>query len=325
MEPNFIMNKVSPKVIVVTLNYNQIEYTKHCITSLIKSNYDNFEILVVDNGSTENNYQQLYSFVENSGKVIIKRIQHNLGYVGGINVGMAEAAASGADYFLVMNNDTVIHESAISELVACAEKHNSNAIVSGKVYNYDEKDTLQYIGQEFDEKGMLDQRSIVSNCREKDVGQYDKEMEMGMLDDIFWLLPSSLYSKLGAYSDYFYLYGEQNDYGFRALKEGYKFIYTPLAKIWHKGGVTTCDGDKKAARIEYWTSFAVFKLAALHFPEKADSFNRKWALRQTVKNFILFLTGEKKWENVKAVILAYKNFKHWNLVRYVDNGYNPFS
>ena len=81
MEYYFIMNKVSPKIIAITLNYNQIEYTKHCITSLIKSDYDNFEIFLVDNGSTEENYKKLYTFVENFDKVIIERIQYNLGYV----------------------------------------------------------------------------------------------------------------------------------------------------------------------------------------------------------------------------------------------------
>lgn len=319
------MLKRLPKVVVITLNYNQFEYTKDCIDSLVTSKYDNYEILVIDNGSEESSYVELSSYVNSYERVILKRLGKNLGYVGGINYGMHEAKKLGADYFLVMNNDTVIDENAVLSLVQCAERYKSKAIVSGKVYNYDEEDTLQYIGQSIDKDGMLNQKSIIKNRREKDVGQYDEEMEMGMLDDIFWLLPIGAYNELGNYSEFFFLYGEQNDYGFRALSAGYKLIYCPLAKIWHKGGVTTCDGDKKSPKIEYWTSFAVMKLAVLHFPDRAGRFIRVWVLRQTLKNTLLFILRKKRWGNISAVLKAYSNFKHWNKIRYQDNGYNPFS
>ncbi|EGR0093535.1 glycosyltransferase family 2 protein [Vibrio vulnificus] len=315
-----------PKVIVVTLNYNQVAYSKDCIESLLKSTYLNYQLLLVDNGSTSENFLEINKLFENEPLINIVRLYENQGYVGGINHGMKLAYDMGADYILVMNNDTIIDQDAISSLVECAERYNEKAIVSGKVYNYDERDTLQYIGQDFDPDGMLNQRSIVKGRREKDVGQYDEEREMGMLDDIFWLIPKSLYEKLGSYSDYFYLYGEQNDYGFRALKEGYKFVYTPNAKIWHKGGITTCGGEKKSAKIEYWTTFAVFKLAVLHFPEsKSKPFIKKWFIRQLIKNIILFLSGKTKLDNVQSTYLAYKHFRHWNLVRYKDNGFNPFA
>lgn len=319
-------NNLQPKVVVVTLNYNQVSYTVDCVNSLLKSDYKNYEILLVDNGSTEENYASLLNNLQDSNVLKVHRIEQNKGYVGGINEAMREAYQLGADYILVMNNDTLIAENSISSLVNCAEKHEGLAIVSGKVYNYDEKDTLQYIGQEFDPNGMLDQRSIVKNRREKDVGQYDEERELGMLDDIFWLLPKSAYEKLGDYSDYFYLYGEQNDYGFRALKEGYKFVYTPEAKLWHKGGITTCDGQKKSAKIQYWTTFAVFKLAVLHFSDdRSTPFIKRWYTRQLLKTFLNFLMGKAQKDNVKAVYLAYKHFKGWNEIRYKDNGYNPFS
>ncbi len=316
----------SVKVIAITLNFDQVEYTKDCIQSLLESQYNNISILLVDNGSTIDNFKTLTKVLPiTDSRLIVKRVENNIGYVGGVNYGLKEAKKLGADYFVILNNDTIVDSKAISELVDCSERHLRKTIVSGKVYNYDEKDTLQYIGQSFDENGILNQRSIIKNKKEKDVGQYDSEMEMGMLDDVFWMIPSSLYDRIGPYSDYFYLYGEQNDYGFRALKEGYKFIYTPNAKIWHKGGITTCNGEKKSAKIEYWTSMAVLKLASLHFPEKSLAFNRKWIIRQFLKNLLLFCFGKTKWNNVKCPLIVYKNYRHWNLVRYKDNGYNPFS
>lgn len=315
-----------PKVVVVTLNYNQNKYTLDCINSLLQSDYPNFEIALVDNGSTMESFMSLQESLPKDNRLKIYRLPKNLGYVGGINYGMESADKLYADYQLIMNNDTLIDVDTIKELVITSEKYKGKAIVSGKVYNYDEKDTLQYIGQHFDPENMLNQVSYIKNLREKDIGQYDREIEMGMLDDIFWMLSKEIFKKVGFYSDYFFLYGEQNDYGFRALKTGYKFIYTHKAKIWHKGGITTTtDGIKKSPRIYYWMAFASFKLAVLHLPQnKAKKFCRNWMLRNYIKHFILSIIGKSSFKIFKAIYLANKNFKHWNKVRYLDNGYNPF-
>lgn len=314
-----------PLVLVVTINYNQNGYTEECVASLLRSSYTNFKVVVVDNGSSKDHYECLLHALPEDGRLSIERLEENRGYVGGVNFGLEMGSELRPDYFLVLNNDTLIDESAIASLVECAERRGRRAIVSGKVYNYDEKDMLQYIGQDFDPKGMLDQRSIVKGGRERDVGQYDVEREMGMLDDIYWLLPFNLYKEIGPYSEYFYLYGEQNDYGIRASRAGYKLVYTPNAKLWHKGGVTTCNGEKTSAKIEYWTCFAVFKLAVLHFPRsKSNPFIRKWFVRKLLKSLFLYVSGEIKFDNVKSIVLAYRHFRHWDKVRYKDNGYNPF-
>ncbi len=317
--------KSQESVVIITLNYNQNEYTLGCVESLLSSDYGNFQLFLIDNGSSEENYQKLKDSIPSDGRLFLFRIKDNCGYVGGINFGLKSASSYDPDFYLIMNNDTIIDEFAISELVDAGLRYDKKAIVSGKVYNYDEKDTLQYIGQDFDPEEMLNQKSIVKERREKDIGQYDSEREMGMLDDIFWLMPSSVYKTIGGYSDYFFLYGEQNDYAFRALKEGFKLIYTPQAKLWHKGGITTCGGEKTSARIEYWTTMAVLKLSVLHFPShKAQKFYRKWLLRSLFKNVFLLLAGKNKPSNILAIVQAYLHFRHWNVIRYKDNGYNPF-
>ena len=281
-----------PKVVVITINYNQTEYTNECIKSLFNSDYKSFEIILVDNGSELVNFNaiknELYEFSESN--LHLKRLNNNVGYVKGINFGLSEAAKLNPDFILILNNDTLIDSSSIRMLVEVAETHSRKAIVSGKVFHYHEEDILQYIGQYKDPDGGINQQAIVDNQYEKDKGQYDIEMEVGMLDDIFWLIPMKLYESIGGYSEYFYLYGEQNDYALRAISSGFKLIYTPQAKLWHKGGITTSDGDKKSARIEYWKKMAVLKLSILHLnKERATSFFRKWFLRESIKSIIYFL------------------------------------
>ncbi|PQJ73796.1 glycosyltransferase family 2 protein [Polaribacter gangjinensis] len=320
------INLSVPKVCVITLNYNQKDYTKDCINSLLKSTYLNFEVLLVDNGSSQENFTKLENELPNDNRLIISRLEENIGYVGGINHGLLKASEKDFEYFLIMNNDTLIDENAIKELIITAEKHNGNAIVSGKVYNYDEKDTLQYIGNVYsDRKGILDYKSPIKNRREKDVGQFDTEMEMAMTDDIMWVIPRKIFKDIGYYSDYFYLYGEQTDYAIKAQKKGYRLIYSPKAKIWHKGGITTTNGNKKSARIIYWTTFATLKIAKLHFTKnESKKFFRQWLLRMTIKRILYFFKRKENFTILKAHTLAIIHFCFWSKIKYTDNGYNPF-
>lgn len=313
-------------VVIITLNYNQNEYTLACINSLLKSTYDAFKVLLIDNGSSEENFKNLSKEAPADDRLSIIRLEKNIGYVGGVNHGLKLASEGGADYFLVMNNDTLIDPEAVTALVDSAQRHCDDAIVSGKVYNYDEKDTLQYIGNGKSTGGPFDFKAFVKNRREKDTGQYEEEMEMGMLDDIFWLIPKKVFDRVGYYSDYFFLYGEQTDYALRAIQEGFKLMYTPGAKLWHKGGITTVDGDKQSPKITYWTTFATLKLGALHLSaEEAKRFHRNWINKYTVKRILGLLKGDLGMPNIKAHFLAVRHFRYWNMVRYKDNGYNPFN
>ena len=230
------------KVSVITINYNHSKETLDCLNSILQSTYSNIDVIIVDNGSEIEDYQRLYNKVSNP-KVHIVRQNKNSGYVGGVNSGLKEAQKYLPEYFLILNNDTVIDKNAISELVKTAEKHNNNAIVSGKVYIMDEPETLQYIGQWTKNMKKLSFPSYVKDGHELDLGQYDKEIKLGMSDDICWLLPYNIFKNVGYYSTDFFLYGEQNDYAIRAIKMGFYLIYTPHSKIWHYCHLTTSGGD----------------------------------------------------------------------------------
>lgn len=314
-----------PKVIIITLNYNQNDYTIDCINSLLGSDYQNFSIYLIDNGSTQQNFESLKQGLPTDERFFVERLEDNIGYVSGVNYGIKQALSLRGEYFVIMNNDTLIDKNAITALISTVQRYDDNAIVSGKVYNYDEKDTLQFIGNAKSKKGLLDYPAYVKNRREKDVGQYDKEMEMGMLDDIFWVIPKKIVQDVGMYSDYFFLYGEQTDYALRAVKQGYKLIYTPNAKLWHKGSITTANGDTKSPRLEYWRTFATLKLGVLHYnASDFKAFKLKWVFKNTIKRSIRLLSFKINFKVYFAFFKAIYHFGFWNKIRYKDNGYNPF-
>lgn len=313
------------KVTVITLNYNQTDYTYNCVKSILESNYSNFELILVDNGSSPKNFKLLKNKLPKDDRLLIARLEDNIGYVGGVNYGLKKANETDCDYFLIMNNDTLIDTEAIKELVITSEKHQGKAIISGKVYNYDDKDTLQFIGNAKSVKGLFDYPAFVKNRREKDIGQYDQEMEMGMLDDIFWIIPKNIIDKIGLYSEYFFLYGEQTDFALRAVKEGFKLIYTPKAKLWHKGSITTSNGNSKSPKLEYWRTFATLKLGTLHYSKKEfKKFKLNWIIKNLIKRIIALATFRLNFSVFYAFLIAIYHFSFWHKVRYKDNGYNPF-
>ena len=105
------MNKF-PKVYVVTLNYNGFDWLKDCLDSIINLNYQNFNILLVDNGSIDNSVP----FVkENYSGIEILENKFNLGYSEGFNKGINYAIKNNAEYVLIMNNDTIIDKEALTQ------------------------------------------------------------------------------------------------------------------------------------------------------------------------------------------------------------------
>jgi len=314
------------RVVILILNYNQHEYTLKCLESILKSDYKNFTIILIDNGSTNENYLKLKKQLPEDVRINLKRIEKNRGYVGGVNYGLEQGSKLKPGYFLIMNNDTVIDKNAISALVATAERYKQKVIATGKVYHYDEPDKLQDIGYTFKNKKLLKFNRLGLN--EIDNGQYDMETERDMIDDVFWLFPAKLYSKIGGYSPYFWFNAEQKDFALRAKKVGYKLIYTPKAKLWHKGSVSIGGRDKNP-RLAYWHIQSILIVSYIHLNRKYFTlflFNIAFSILMTMVRSILdiFKGNPSTMKYLRAKISGLLYFLRWLVIRNDNNGYNPF-
>ena len=313
-------------VIIITLNYNQNEYTLKCVESVLKSFFKDFLILLIDNGSTKKNYKELKKNLPNDKKLILKRIENNIGYVGGINYGLHEASLLDLDYFLIMNNDTIIDENGIKELVKTCKEYSNKVIVSGKVYHYDEPNMLQDVGIKFKNINSFAGKRLGTD--EIDRGQFDFIEERDLLDDVFWLFPYSLYKEIGGYSPYFWFSAEQADFALRAKKNGYKLIFTPKAKLWHKGSVSI-GGRERNPKLAYWhvQSNLIFRFLYLSKVEFLKhyfkvvlgigaSYYREYKKNRSKKS------TNYDYPNAKLKALQY--FNVWIFKRNVNTGKNPF-
>jgi GT2 family glycosyltransferase len=221
-----------PRVAVLTLNWNGHRWLGECVRSLLALDYPNFEVVVIDNGSTDGSqnlvrteFPQVH-LIENGA---------NLGYARGFNAGLEYAYRRGAEFFLIMNNDAVIDRSALTALVETAATRPRAGFVSGKVYWYDRPDVLQTVGKRTD---PVYWNGPHIGGGELDLGQFDQVSERAFMDDIYTLVSRRLYEDIGGYDPQFFLQAEEFDWQARAKRRGWQMFYTPHAKLWHHGSLS---------------------------------------------------------------------------------------
>jgi GT2 family glycosyltransferase len=221
------------EVLVLILSYNGKNLLNDCLRSYLSNSYPSFRVVVIDNGSTDGTREYVES---NFPEVKLLRTDINLKYSGGFNFGLKYAFdEQRVDYVLITNNDVVADKNLISALVEIGEKYKEAGFIIGKVYFHEKPDTFQTVGKKYD--SVLWNGGHIGHL-EKDIGQFDKVEERAWCDDIYWLVRRELYEKTGGYDTEFAFQGEDFDWQVRAKQLGYKIMYTPYAKLWHKESMT---------------------------------------------------------------------------------------
>jgi len=310
-------------IALIVINYNQNDYTLHCLDSIAKAEPIDKTTILIDNGSTESAYESLARACSAYDKLHLLRIPHNIGYVRAVNTGLKLAFDSTAQYVVVMNNDTIVDRNAFLELVKTCKSYGDNAIVSGKILHYDDPNRLQYVGTYFKNKRLLSETRYHRD--EIDEGQCDDVAERDMIDDIMWMIPRSVYESIGLYDDSFFLYSEQADYALRAVDKGFKLVYTPTAKIWHKGSLTTGDSIRYSPKVLFWRSQGSVIYRYKHMGKSLFVFVlTKLVLKNFAKQMRSVILKRKTDLNCSAVLSGTFSGLGIMLFKRVNNGYNPF-
>ena len=135
----------NPLVWAVIVNWNGGESLEACLTTVLGSSYENLEVAVVDNASTDGSVELMR---EKFGTVVVLENSENLGYAAGANAGIRLAESKGADFALLLNNDIEIDAAAVGELVAAAKRNDRTAMVGPLIYYWDRPDVIWSAGGE---------------------------------------------------------------------------------------------------------------------------------------------------------------------------------
>jgi hypothetical protein len=220
------MSDETPKVSLIVLTWNSRVHILECLQSLQKVDYPNYEVVVVDNNSIDGTPNLVEQYFPN---VILIKNKKNLGFGGGFNVGIKEAIKRGAVYVICFNADIIVNENFVKELVRIGETSPTIGGLCPIAYYYHDPNRINGAG------GIVSViRSKVFGQGKLDKGQYSKVKETRMLCGPAIALKTKVLMEVGFFDTDYFFGPEDMDIALRLIKKGYKLMFVPGAKLWHK-------------------------------------------------------------------------------------------
>ena len=230
-------SNLNPLVSIIILNYNAGNLLLNCVDSVFKSTYPNFEVLVVDNISTDNSHVVCKKKFE---KIHLIENKENLGYCEGNNVGIRNA---NGEFVVILNPDTIVEPNWLNHLMS-AYNEFGEGLYQPKFFSLNEKHVLQSTGN------ML---HIFGFGFAKDKGKIDDE-KMESIEKINYASGTCLFTskivldKIGLLDPFLFLYHDDLDLGWRAAHIGINSFYVPKSIIYHAESYSIKWSSKKF----YW-------------------------------------------------------------------------
>jgi GT2 family glycosyltransferase len=224
---------MTPRTAVIILNWNGHKMTTECIRSVLAMNVQDCDVIVVDNGSTDGSVEML---MREFPQITLLPQKTNLGFAAGCNVGMRYALGHGAEYVLLLKNDTVVAPNLMHEMLAAIQNDSRIGLVCPKIYFAEQPDLLWYAGADF---SLWTGRFKVRGWKKLDRGQFEQTTEITQATGCAVLARRSALSEVELLDEQFWAYAEDLDWSIRFLKRGYRLIFVPKARLWHCDGATS--------------------------------------------------------------------------------------
>ena len=222
-----------PRVSIIILNWNGLEDTIECIDSLKRITYVNHAVILVDNASEGDDVKILR---EKFGDYIhIIENDKNYGFAEGNNIGMRYALSKGTEYVFLLNNDTIVATDFLDEMVKACENDENIGVLGPKIYFYDAPNTIWEAGGK-----IVWWLGAIRTCgyKQVDAGQCDDLTERDILSGAALLIRAQLLEKISLLDSSFFFGFEDFDLCIRARRAGFRVVYVPKAKVWHKVGAS---------------------------------------------------------------------------------------
>ena len=220
---------IHPKVVVSILNWNGVQLTIPCIKAILQDNYPNVHVVVLDNGSTENEATIIDEHF-NYDNVYVHRSDTNLGFAGGHNYIINHLIPKDYDYCLLLNQDAIVEADCIKYLVQYMEE-NPDVAVSGPTVLEEDGRTIQSIGADIN----LKNGKVISRYQGEAIEE-TPYMEPHQVDCIIgncFLMRKDAIEKVGILDEEFFAYYEEADWCTRATQSGYTCAVVPIAQVRH--------------------------------------------------------------------------------------------
>ena len=225
------MNK---SLAIVLVNWNSFDLTKDTIISLQAAIFQNFDIIVVDNGSMDGSGDALKNHFP---YIILIKAEHNKGFTGGNNLGMQYALDHGYIYIMMLNNDVLVDPYFLQPLVDTLEKNANIGAVQPLIYFHHNKNLIWNAGSVY--------HALLGVCTTPDYNKKDPEhsfkhqqKKIDWITGCAFMIRASVLRETGLLKEGFFIYYEDVDLSFRIKNAGFQLSYVPNAVIYHIAGMS---------------------------------------------------------------------------------------
>jgi GT2 family glycosyltransferase len=245
-----------PLVSVVIPNLNGKAFLGDCLRSLERQAFKDFEVILVDNGSTDGSVGLVRAEFPWLGLIIEN--ETNLGFAKACNQGIE---ASSGEYIALLNNDTEAHPAWLAELVKAAELRPEAGMFATKTLFFDRRDVIDTAGHLMYPDGLNRGRGRL----EIDRGQYDSRLDVFFPSGCAALYRKKMLDEIGLFDEHHFAYGDDTDLGIRGRMAGWKCLFVPRAIVYHRYSMTTGEySPRKVYLVERNRIWIVWK----YFPIK---------------------------------------------------------
>lgn len=249
---------MTPAVSVIVVNLNRRDLLARCLESLWKETHSDFEVVVVDNGSTDGSPELPQSIREPRLRIV--PLSTNKGFAGGCNAGIAQARGR---YIATLNNDAEAESQWLDELVGAMESSASVGMCASKILSHGDRKRIDKVGHLI----YLDGLNHGRGSGERNLGQFEKREEVLFPDAAAALYRRDMLDVIGLFDERFFAYGDDADLGLRGRLAGWTCLYVPTAVVYHVHSATAGEfSPLKAFLIErnrIWVAVKTFPFSLL--------------------------------------------------------------
>jgi GT2 family glycosyltransferase len=286
-------------VAVVVLNWNGREDTLACLTSLARADGDRSITIVADNGSVDGTVEAVW---ERFPAVELVLNGANLGFAGGNNAGIRRALELGAEYVLILNNDTEVDPGFIRVLVDEAARRPDAGALCSKILFAEPSDLIWFAGAGFDPRSGYNGRQ--RGYRERDDGRFDGVTETDRACGAAMLIPREVLEKVGLFDYDLFAYSEDTDWSLRAREAGYRLYVVPGSKVWHK--VSAASGGESSPTTLYYNLRNTIVVCERHAPLGRLGTHRRRAVLLAA-HLVQASLSQRKQEGISAVLAGWRD------------------
>jgi GT2 family glycosyltransferase len=285
-------------VAIVILHLDQREALLGCLESCRKLDYDNHEVIVVENGSPPR--PSGWDAVAFRGDVKVLRSPVNLGYARGNNLGIRDACQRGAAYVLLLNDDALATPDVVRLLVDVGERAGDVGALGPVIVHADAPTKISFAGALFDAR-LGDIRSV-----EPDPGALKTG---GLLDSDYvtgccLLMKRATIERVGLLDEQFFLYWEDTDWGLRVKASGLRNVVVPAARVGHR--LAASAGGMGSPLRVYHKTRSHLQFARRHAPAALPRLHGRFA--RDVAWLTLKSTGRGRLWAARAILAAARDY-----------------